>query len=385
MGISKPQSCRFHAERVGDELVLTGRAQLFEATAWFAVFLTLAAFCVFLIVQATRATTTQDALLRLLFLAVCIPGACYPLRLSLGTERLRIGPDGLDHRSQALIPLQERHVPLGEIKGINYGPEIETLGKPVRFRPGIEPGGESVAGRPAPEASSGIDTRSGHQPPSQHGRGREADCVGRSAGARRSDPGAPLGLRDLLEDQIGPHRVRAEQGLEPGQLRLQLPLSHPLLRLEFPSFPRRYPSLLFSYRRRLPPPLGAQALLAPAPLLAPLRRHPLHPGQWCAADHPFWGERWAFRPGEITARRTTVFGWGRLQRVEAESIARVELRKGARIRTRWVPRVYREQAGDAPYSLGLIGQQGQDLLLIADLTEGEARWMGGRICELLRS
>ena len=70
---------------------------------------------------------------------MCIPVACFSLRWFLSTECLRIGPDGLDYQSRFLIPLLERHVPLGEIKGIDYSLEIETLGKPVRFWGNIGP------------------------------------------------------------------------------------------------------------------------------------------------------------------------------------------------------------------------------------------------------
>ena len=107
---------------------------------------------------------------------------------------------------------------------------------------------------------------------------------------------------------------------------------------------------------------------------------------------PFRVERWAMTPGEITARFSIFFGLGRPQRIEAKSVARVELRKNARIEPRknarirkWlVPRSYQEEWGDAPYSLGLVGWEGQDLLIIDALTEGEARWMGGQMCELLK-
>ena len=90
-------------------------------------------------------------------------------------------------------------------------------------------------------------------------------------------------------------------------------------------------------------------------------------------------------PGEITARFSIFFGLGRPQRIEAKSVDRVELRKNARIR-KWLlfPRSHQEQQGDAPYSLGLVGREGQDLLIIDALTEGEARWMGGQMCELLK-
>src|SRR5271166_5505725 len=130
MDISKPQRCWVHVEQVGDELVLRWRAKWFTAAFLFAVFLLLPAFCVFLILTAPRASTLHDRLDGLFysFLWILPLGACYPLRWFLGTERLRIGPDGLDYQSSALIPLQERHVPLEEIKGIDYSLKIETLG-----------------------------------------------------------------------------------------------------------------------------------------------------------------------------------------------------------------------------------------------------------------
>ena len=141
MDISKPQGSWVHVEQVGDELVLRWRAKWFTAGGcyWFAVFLGLPAVCVFMIATVPRAPTLVDIVYTTVFVGINIPGACYVLRQILGTERLRIGPDGLDYQSRALIPLQERHVPLGEIKGIDYSLKIETLGKPIRFWQDIEP------------------------------------------------------------------------------------------------------------------------------------------------------------------------------------------------------------------------------------------------------
>src|SRR5271166_6029545 len=72
---------------------------------------------------------------------------------------------------------------------------------------------------------------------------------------------------------------------------------------------------------------------------------------------PFWVERWAMRPGEITAWFSIFPGLGRPQRIEAKSVDRVELRKNAGIR-KWLAS-HQEQQGDA-------------------------RWMGGQMCELLK-
>ena len=116
MDTSKPQGSWVHVEQVGDELVLRWRAKWFAAAGSFAVLLLFMAFCVFVIAHPTRAPTLEN-LFWIFLIGMNIPGACYSLWWFLGTERLRIGPDGLDYQSRALIPLQERHVPLGEIKG----------------------------------------------------------------------------------------------------------------------------------------------------------------------------------------------------------------------------------------------------------------------------
>ncbi|MBV8128550.1 MAG: hypothetical protein JO114_12970 [Planctomycetaceae bacterium] len=92
-------------------------------------------------------------------------------------------------------------------------------------------------------------------------------------------------------------------------------------------------------------------------------------------------------PGEITAQFSIFFDLGRPQRIEAKSVGRIELRKNARIGMRWAwGRHSQEQEGDrdTPYSLGRVGWEGQDLLIIVYLTEGEARWMGGQMCALLK-
>jgi hypothetical protein len=42
------------------------------------------------------------------------------------------------------------------------------------------------------------------------------------------------------------------------------------------------------------------------------------------------------------------------------------------------------EEADTPYSLGLVGQDGRDRLVIDGLTEGEARWIGGLLCAPLK-
>ena len=76
MDISKPQGSWVHVEQVGDELVLRWRAKWFAAAGWFAFFLLVPAFYVFMIATAPREPTLDDTLYRILFPAMGIPGAC---------------------------------------------------------------------------------------------------------------------------------------------------------------------------------------------------------------------------------------------------------------------------------------------------------------------
>ena len=358
MDISKPQRCWVHVEQVGDELVLRWRAKWFAAPGLF-VFLLLftalpflllfMAFWVFTIAHAIRTPTLGDILYNIFVIAsgiaMCILGACYLLRWFLGTERLRIGPDGLDYQSRALIPLQERHVPLGEIKGIDYSLKIETLGKPVWFWGDILPRERRWLANLLQRHLQALmpDRVITLQPPDL---GAVTIEVLGPAGAT-PEPPSDCAIRLYTDwDRVEFVRRRTFSLVSYGFTSLYLILYH----------------------------LGSLLVIG---LFASLAL-----GYFVLLTIPFWVERWAMRPGEITARFSIFPGLGRPQRIEAKSVDRVELRKNAGIR-KWLAS-HQEQQGDAPYSLGLVGREGQDLLIIAALTEGEARWMGGQMCELFK-
>ena len=391
MDISKPQRCWVHVEQVGDELVLRWRAKWYAAAGWFAFFLfflLLTAFWVFVIAHATRAPTLED-LFWIFLIGMNIPRACYSLWWFLGTERLRIGLDGLDYQSRALIPLQERHVPLGEIKGIDYSLKIETLGKPVRFWfwRDIEPRERRwladllqrhlqalmpdrvITLRPDLEAVTKLTV--------------PIEVLG-PAGATPEPPSDCAICLSTDGDRVEFVRRRAFSLLSYGFTSLYLILYYGISSIDY------IPGIAFlgwcmfglfglllehKHSWFLLLFLGSLSVIGLCAFLA-----------FCVPlTIPFWVERWAMIPGEITARFSIFFGLGRPQRIEAKSVDRVELRKNARIR-KWLlfPRSHQEQQGDAPYSLGLVGREGQDLLIIDALTEGEARWMGGQMCELLK-
>jgi hypothetical protein len=71
--------------------------------------------------------------------------ACSAICALFGSERLRVGPDGLEHTFQALVVVRRRSVSLREINAISYhseeldenenqfGVEIETTRRPIHF------------------------------------------------------------------------------------------------------------------------------------------------------------------------------------------------------------------------------------------------------------
>jgi len=395
MDISKPQRCWVHVEQVGDELVLRWRAKWFAAAGSFAFLLLFTAFCVFVIAHATRAPTLGDILFWIFLIGMNIPGACYSLWRFLGTERLRIGLDGLDYQSRALIPLQERHVPLGEIKGIDYSLKIETLGKPVRFWfwQDIEPRERRwladllqkhlqalmpdrvITLRPDLEAVTKLTV--------------PIEVLG-PAGAT-PEPPSDCAIRLYTDwDRVEFVRRRAFSLLSYGFTSLYLILYYGInsignilgiLLLGWCMFGLFGLLLEHKHSWFLLLFLGSLSVIGFFWILR---------GYCLLLTIPFWVERWAMIPGEITAWFSIFLGLGRPQRIEAKSVGRVELRKNARIRKglashqeqegvthprydgatvvhRWLAS-HQEQEGDTPYSLGLVGWEGQDLLIIAALT-----------------
>ncbi|MCA1686427.1 MAG: hypothetical protein LC745_10725 [Planctomycetia bacterium] len=83
------------------------------------------------------------------------------------------------------------------------------------------------------------------------------------------------------------------------------------------------------------------------------------------------------------AARVSVLGLGRTKRVGADEVGRIELRNDPRGRLA-SNNVSQGQDNDTPYWLRFVGRDGLDLLVIASLTEGEARWIGGATCDTLQ-
>ena len=89
---------------------------------------------------------------------------------------------------------------------------------------------------------------------------------------------------------------------------------------------------------------------------------------------PFMVQRWVIGPREASARFSCLgLGWTR--RFDATEIIRVEVRWDS-------PSPDKED--DTPCTLSLVGVDGREWIALRDLTDGEARWIGGMACEMLR-
>lgn len=152
--VARPLKCRVHIKQAGEDLVLRRRTGSFAGAGFLLLWLTgWTVACVFLVGAVAREPTPEHIIFALPFWSSWLFVTLSLAWLLFGSENLRIGPDGLEYRSRALVPLRERHVPLHEIRGVSHysrvvdhehdrtehGLMIETLGKPVRYGQGVEP------------------------------------------------------------------------------------------------------------------------------------------------------------------------------------------------------------------------------------------------------
>jgi hypothetical protein len=89
---------------------------------------------------------------------------------------------------------------------------------------------------------------------------------------------------------------------------------------------------------------------------------------------PFMVQRWVIGPRDVSGRFSCL-GLGRTRRFDVTKIVRVELRWDS-------PGPGKEN--DTPYSLRFVSGDGREPIAFCGLTEGEARWVGGVVCDLLK-
>jgi hypothetical protein len=374
MQVARPQKCRVHVEQTADELVLWRRAGSLVVAAFLLVWLTgWTAGCVHLVGVVRREPTLEHLLFAVPFLASWVFVLAVLLGMLLGFERLRVGPDGLEYRNL----VGRRFVPLGEVKAVShdstvvdtengraeYGLRVETLGRPLRFGQGVDPAERlrlaellvrqlrafdpdrpvdhrpEVSAKPAVEVEVLRPAGAVPEPPS--------DCPIRSSADWDGSVFVRRGTFSLTALGAVTFACLFWDGIV-GVFVLQLL--------------KNFQWFLFFFLI----PFEAVGLALVAGWLAALLA-------------PFRAERWVIGPGELMSR-FSVLGMGRTRRVEAAEVGRVELRKNA-CGLRWHAR---DAEGNTPYSLGFVSRDGRDLLAIDDLTEGEARWVGGVACEVLK-
>jgi len=371
--IAKPIKYSVRFEQAGDELVLRrGTGSSFAGGALRRGFLLIwlmpwSIGCLALL----AALLLRPNLQLLLFACPFFAAWALVFQVDFGREQLRIGPGGLDYRWHALVTLKGRHVPLGEVEGVVpyarlpdsgalqlvHGVKFETLGRPVRFAHGVTPHEAAwladllrrhlqalipsrtlrprpeAAGRPADVVVPGPAER---QLPSDSGLRLYRDR-GRVAFVRkgRFDPpllGGVTCLNLFWNGAVGVFLMHLIHHFEWGILYVLVPLGL----------------------------IGLVVLLAwLAVLLA-----------------PFSVQEWIVQPGGIMAR-TSALGLGRARYHETRGLVCIELRRSHRSSPGAVQAQPNDWEDDEPCSLGFVGKDGRDLLVIGDLTEGEARWMGG--------
>jgi hypothetical protein len=376
MEIARPLKCSVRVEQIDDVLLLRRRTGSFGTGLFLSLWLTgWTVGCVFLAGMVARQPTLEHILFAVPFWSSWVLVVCLLARCFFGVECLRIAADGLEFRSRALVTLWRRCVPLEEIKGVaefsritdsesgttTHGLKIVTLGRPVRFGLGVE----------SMERLWLADLLRSHL--SRLVPGFAVSSLAKDAvQIEVLDPGVvPAEPSDcsirILTDWDGTTfaRRRAFSIVALGGITFLNLFWNGVVGIFVLQLYKEFQWFLFFFLI----PFEAIGLGMMAVWFATLTA-------------PFWVETWAIGPVEIV-RRFSVFGLGRSCRVEVSDLGRVELRTNARSRKRLL-RQGHEDEDDTPFTLGFVGREGGDLLAIDDLTEGEARWVGGRVCELLK-
>jgi hypothetical protein len=379
MDIAQPPKCPVRIMQDGNDLVLRWRV---GSSAWPAIPLLLLAGCTAPCVVWTgeliREPTVEHVLWCLPFWSLWVGVAFLTAAMFFGSEGLRIGPDGVEYRYRILIGLGRRQIPLEEVRAVEPGAVlwnergkrsgliIETWGKPIRIGQPIDPSaGLWLAGLVHRHLQGLSPGRVILLRADEAVRASMQVEVLRPEGIAREPPSdSEIELRQDWDRTEFIARRTFALGAFVGVVLLNFVVNgfiaiwvHHVIRK-----PQDWPMLLI-----LVGPWG----LASFALIGIWMR------VWAG---PFWRRTWTIGRGALTAR-TSIFGIGRTRHYDLFDVDRIELRRGSGEQERkWS---LNGQEVDRPFALGLVGRGGRDLLVIGGLTEGEARWMGGRLLETL--
>ena len=369
METARPSSCGVSVDQVGDDLTIRRRIGSSSVASFYLVFPAFwTVVCVLLIRRVTQEPTLEHLLLAIPFLAAtAFLLAMLPFML-FGFEQLRVGADGLELRTLT----GRRLVPLGDVKGIadfyrvvdsesgriEHGLMVETSGRPIRFGLGLDDDERmGVVGRLLDHLRASLPGRAIEYHP---GVDAKPTAFVEVLGPERSIPAPPSdsALR-LHAGRDGVEFVRrgSFNFCKLAACTLAVLFCNEIIGAvalaQIKHFP--WPDCWIVV------PLGAIALVLFYCWLFTLVT-------------PFFVDRWSISPAGVS-QRTIFLGMGRARRFEIRDLTRVEVRSdpsspGVQI--------------DAPYSLSLVGRDGRDLIVAGDLTEGEARWAGGVVCDVLK-
>jgi hypothetical protein len=371
MKTASPPICRIHVDQAGNDLVLRRRTGSFADAAFLLLWLTIwTAACVLLVVRLGQEPTFEHVVFTIPFLVAWPVGFAILLTAFLGFERLRVGSDGLEHRTLS----GRRLVPLGEVKGIAHCRKIikdedgnrieqslmiETMGQPIRFGRGLDERErrwlvdrligqlralapeQSIEHQPEEAAKSGVrievlePDQAVPGPPSDSTLRLQAhDCDRREFVRKGTLSPTGLGIVTALalfwNCGVGTFAIRLVERFTPGDFLILLPFGAIGL-------------VLFA--------VWVLVLLA-----------------------PFMVQRWVIGPREASTRFSCL-GLGRTRRFDVTKIVRVELRWDS-------PGPGKED--DTPYSLRFVRGDGREPIAFCGFTEGEARWVGGVACDVLK-
>jgi hypothetical protein len=97
----------------------------------------------------------------------------------------------------------------------------------------------------------------------------------------------------------------------------------------------------------------------------------------------FYPQRWDVRPGEITMSHPVLgVGWSRT--TEIEWLDRIELRRIHEVSRPWLADRIAFGSFVPGFELALVDLDGRDVAILGPFTEGEARWVGGILAEVLK-
>ncbi len=377
-----PKTHSVRVQRDGDDVVLRHRWGSSSASYAIAGFMFLwTVGCVFFV----RSVIDQPSLVPILFGIPLLEGwllvFCVLCATFFGRTDLRLGLHALEFTQTVLLYRRYRHVPLVEIEEFTeYSREVQhgesgtrtetglmvvTLGKPLRFAQDVNQG----------ELSHLIELLNGHLQELRRSKPGEGS-IGTILG-RRDEPflkGAVLGPPSDSEVELFKdwnHTVFMR--------RFPFDLAN-LGMMTFLNFLWNGSVSAFVYMAIHESHWVLSLFLIPFELLGAL----LFLSWMAVLTSPWWRLEWALGADEITTR-FSIFGLGRTRAYDLQSLNTIEVRKTINPKTKhFLPRFNGEE-NDRPYAVGLVDRDACDLLVIDDLTEGEARWIECEFRVLLKN